>query len=80
MDNAANVYMCNNLRLITNFCNNTTKIGSPSLKDISPGRGTVKIKLVIEDRRKDFILKLRNVIYVLNSLSNLVNLGLLNKI
>lgn len=78
MDSAADVHVCNDLRLMTDFHNNPTKVGGSTSEGISPGRGTVKIRLAMEDGREGLILNLRNVFYLPNSPSNLVSLGLLN--
>lgn len=45
---------------------------------ISPGRIKIKIQLVMNDSSEDLVLTLRNVFYLSNSPSNLVNIGLLN--
>lgn len=70
--------MYNNFRLITDFRNNPIKVGGSTSEGISPERETVKIRLAMEDRREDLILKLQNVFYFPNNSSNLVSLGLLN--
>lgn len=63
---------------MTVFCNNPSKVRGSISKGISSGHGIVKIRPAMKDGREDLILKLRNVFYLLNSPSNLVNLGLLN--
>ena len=42
------------------------------------GRGRVRFRLALKDGLKSLILNLRNVYYLLNSVCNLVSLGLLN--
>lgn len=78
MDSAADVHVCNDLRLMTGFTENPTRVGGSTSDGISPGRGTVKIRLSKEDGSEGLILSLRNVFYLPNSRSNLVSLGLLN--
>lgn len=78
MDSAADVHVCNDLRTVTDFTENLTRVGGSTSDGISPGRGTVKIRLAMEDGNEGLILNLRTVFYLPNSLSNLVSLGLLN--
>lgn len=78
MDSAADVHVCNDLRLMTDYLANPTRVGGSTSDGISPGRGTVKIRLANEDGSEGLILNLRNVFYLPNSPSNLVSLGLLN--
>ena len=78
MDSTADVYVCNDFRLITDYLANPTRVGGSTSDGISPGRGTVKIRLAKEDGSKGLILNLQNVFYLPNSSSNLVSLGLLN--
>lgn len=78
MDSAADVHVCNDLRLMTGYSANPTRVGGSTSDGILPGRGTVKIRLAKEDGSEGLILNLRNVFYLPNSPSNLVSLGLLN--
>ncbi len=78
MDSAANVHVCNNLRLMTDFAKRPTRVGGSTSNRVSPGRGTVRIRLALEDGIEGIILNLRNVFYFPNSPSNLINLSLLN--
>lgn len=67
IDNALNVHVCNNLRLMTNFTEKPTKIGRSIADRLSPKRGIVWIKLVLEDRSKKVIHNLRDIFYLPNS-------------
>ena len=80
MDSAADVHVSNDLRLMTDFKENPTRVGGSTSDGISPGRGNVKIRLAKEDGSEGLILTLRNVFYLPNSPSNFVSLGLLNDI
>lgn len=77
MDSAADVHVCNDLRLMTNFLENPTRVGGSTSDGISPGRGAFN-RLTKEDGSERLIPNLRNVFYLPNSPSNLVSLGLLN--
>ena len=78
IDSAANVYVRNNLRLMTDFAERPTRVGGSTSDGVSPGRGTVQIRLVLEDGSERIILNLWNVFYLPNSPSNLISLSLLN--
>lgn len=78
MDSAADVYVCNDLRLMTDFIKKPTNVGGLTVDGISPGYGTMRIRLALEDGRKEIVLNLQNVFYLPNSPSNLVSLSLLN--
>lgn len=78
MDNAKDVHVCNDLRLMTDLIEKPTNVRGSTADKISPGCGTVWIRLALEDRQKGVILNLQNVFYLPNSPSNLVSLSLLN--
>lgn len=78
MDSAANSHMCNNLKLMTGYLANSTKVGGLTSNGILPERGIVKIRLAKKNGNKKLILNLQNVIYLSNSPSNLVSLRLFN--
>lgn len=78
VNSAADVHVCNDKRLMTNFMENPTKVGRSTSNGISPGRGKVKIRLALQDRTEGLVLTLTNVFYLLFSPSNLISLGLLN--
>lgn len=75
-----NVYICNNLKLMTNFIKHYMKVESLTLNSIFLECKIVKIKLVIKNSSKKFILNHWNIFYLSNNPSNLVNLGFLNNI
>ena len=58
IDSAANIHVCNDLRLMTDFLENPTRVGGSTSDGISPGRGTVKIRLAMEGGSKGLILNL----------------------
>ena len=78
VDSAADVHMCNDKSIMTVFQNRPTKVVGSTLDRISPGRGTICLRLELEDGSEELILKLKNVYYLLNSSCNLISLGLLN--
>lgn len=78
MDSAADVYVCNDLRLMTVFIEKPTNVEGSTVDVVSPGRGSGQIRLALEDGQEGVILNLRNVFYLSNSPSNLVSLSLLN--
>lgn len=79
-DSTANVYVCNNLRLMTAYLTNPIRFGGSTSDGILLGCGTVKIRPIKEDSSKRLILNLWNIFHLLNSLSNFVSLGLFNNI
>ncbi len=80
IDSHADVYVSNNLRLMTDLAEKPTRVGRSTLDGVSSGRGTVQIRLALEDGSKGIILNLRNVFYLSNSPSNLISLSLLNDV
>ncbi len=78
INSTADVYVCNDLRLITNFAERPTRVGESTLDGILPRRGTVQIRLALENGTERVILNLQNVYYLPNSPSNLISLSLLN--
>lgn len=67
MDSAADVHVCNDQRLMTDFTEKPTKVGGSTADGVSPGRGTVRIRLALEDGSEGVILNLRDVFYLPNS-------------
>lgn len=63
---------------MTDFAERLTKVGRSTSDGISPGRGTVQIRLALKDGTEGVILNLCNVYYLPNSPSNLVSLSFLN--
>ncbi len=78
IDSATDVHVGNNLRLMTDFTKRSNRVGGSTADGVSPGHGTVRIRLALEEGSKRLILNLRNNFYYPNSPSNLVSLGLLN--
>lgn len=78
VDSAADVHVCNNKSIMAEFQERPTKVGGSTSDGVSPGRGTVRLRLGLEDGLEGLILNLKNVYYLLNSPCNLVSLGLLN--
>lgn len=78
MDSAADVHVCNEKSLMMGYQELPTKIGGSTSDGISPGRGSVRLRLALKDGSEGLILNLRNAFYLPNSPCNLVNLGLLN--
>ena len=78
VDTAANVHVCNDKELMTDYYERPTRIGCSTSDGISPGRGKVQLRLSLENGLKGAILDLKNVYYLPSSPSNLVSLGLLN--
>ncbi len=65
---------------MTHFAERPTRVGGLTSDGVSPGRGTVWIRLALEDRTEGVILNLQNIYYVSNSPSNLISLSLLNDV
>lgn len=78
VDSAADVHMYNNKSIMTVFQNRPTKVVGSILDRVLPGRGTVCLRLELEDGSAKLILNLKNVYYLLNSSYNLASLELLN--
>lgn len=78
IDSAADVHVCNDRSLMTEYHEKPTKIGGSTANDFSPGRGRIRLWLGLEDGSERMILNLRNVYYLPSSPCNLVSLGLLN--
>ena len=79
MNSVANIYVYNNLRLMTDFAKKP-KIGKLTLDKISPGQGTIQIRLALEDKIEGVIFNFCNIYYLSNSSSNIINLNFLNDI
>ena len=79
MDGAADVHVCNNLRLMTDFTKKPTIVGGSTSDGVFPGCRTVQIRLILEDGSEGLIPNLRNVFHLPNNPSNLASLGLPNE-
>lgn len=80
VNSVADVHVCNNKKLMTDFKENPTKVGGSKSDGISPSRGRVKIKLVLKDDIDRLVLTLTNVFYFPHSPLNVISLGLLNNV
>lgn len=80
VDNVADIYVCNNKKLMIDFEENPTKVGGSISDSILPSKRKVKIRLALKDDIERLVLPLMNVFYLPYSPSNFVNLGLLNNI
>lgn len=78
MDSTTNMYVCNNLRLMTDFAERLIRIRKSILGGVSPSWRIVQIRLVLENRTEEIILNHYNVYYLSNNLSNLISLSLFN--
>ena len=63
---------------MTEYCTHITKIDGSTSDGISPGRGKIRLRLVLKDGSEGLILNLQNVLYLPNSPCNLLSLGFLN--
>ncbi len=68
----------NNKKLMIDFIKNPIKIRGLTSNGILLGRRKVKIRFTLKDRIEGLVFILINIIYLLNSLSNLISLGFLN--
>lgn len=78
INSTANVHICNNQKLMTDFIEKPIRVRGSTADGMSPGRGIVRIRLILKDRSKGVILNLRDIYYLSNNPSNLINLRLLN--
>lgn len=78
VDSAADVHVCNNLDLMTEYHKKQTWIGSSTLNGVSAGRGKMRLWLSQKDGSEGVILDLKDVFFLPSSPSNLVSLVLLN--
>lgn len=63
---------------MTDFAEKPIRVRRSILDEVSPGRETVQIRLVLESRIKGVILNFCNIYYLSNSQSNLISLSFLN--
>ena len=78
VDSAADVHVCNDRSLMTEYREHPTKVGGSTSDGVSPGRGKIRLRLGLEDDSEGLILNLQNVYCLPYSPCNLVSLGLLN--
>lgn len=67
INSAANIHICNNLRLMTNFAIRSTKIGGSTSDGILLRQRIVQIRLAMNNGIKRVILNFWNVYYFSNS-------------
>lgn len=79
IDSIADIYVCNNKELMTNYYEKTTRIEVSRSNRILQYCDKVPLWLSFKDTGvKEVVLDFKNVYYLLSSSSNFVNLGLLN--
>ncbi len=78
IDSAADVHICNDRSLMTEYYNKPTRSGGSTSDRSSSGRGKTRLQWSFEDGSEGLVLNLRNVYYLPSSPCNLVSLGLLN--
>lgn len=78
INSATTIYVCNNLRLMTDFAKKSTRIGGSILNRVLPDQGTVWIRLALEAKIKRIILNFYNIYYRPNRSSNLISLNFFN--
>lgn len=78
VDSAADVHVCNDKRLMTEYRERPTRVGGSKSNGLSPGRGKVKLRLSLKDGSEGLMLNLFDALYLPNSPGNLVSLGRLN--
>lgn len=61
IDNIVDVYIYNNLRLMTDFTEKPTIVDRLTFNRVLPRWGIVQIRLALEDGIKEIILNLHNV-------------------
>lgn len=78
VDSAADVQVCNDRILMTEYHDKPTRIGGSTADGVSPGRGKVRLCLSLKDDHEGVVLNLNDVFFLPSSPSNVVSLGLLN--
>lgn len=78
VDSAADIYVCNDQALITEYQELPSRIGGSMSDGILTGRGKVWLQLALKNGTKGLVLNFRNFYNLPNSLCNLDSLGLLN--
>lgn len=78
VDSAADVQVCKDRHLMTDFQDRPTKVGGSTSDGISPSQGKVKLRLLLQDGSEGLNLNLNNIYCLPNSPCNLVSLGRLN--
>ncbi len=78
IDSAADVHICNNRSLMTKYYKKPTRIRWSKADGSPPGKGSIRLRLGLENGSERMISNLQNVYYLSSSPCNLVSLGLLN--
>ena len=78
VDLAADIHVCNNQLLMTEYQEQPTKIGRSTSDRISPSREKIRLRLGLKNGLEGLVLNLNNVYYLLYSPCNLISLELLN--
>ena len=79
LDNsAADVYLCNNKLIMTEYQERLTNVDGSTSDRVSLGRQKVCLRLSLKNNLESLILNPQNVYSLLDSFCNLVSLGLLN--
>lgn len=78
VDSAADVHVCNDQDLMTEYYNRPTRIGGSTSDGVSPGRGKLRLRLSRKDGTEGVILDFKDVFFLPSSPSNLFSLALLN--
>lgn len=80
VDSAANVYIYNDWRLITNYTEKPIRVGGFTADRVLLGKKKVKIRLAKKDGSEGLILTLINIFYILYSSLDLISFSLLNNV
>lgn len=70
VDSAADVHVCNDRSLMTEYYERPTRIGGSTADGMSPGRGKVRLRLSLKDGREGVVLNLKDVFLLPHSPSN----------
>lgn len=78
VDSAADVYVCNNLTIMTDYYEQLTNVGGSTSESIFQGQGKVQLRLSQKDGSEGVIFNLSDVYFLPHSPCNLVSLRKLN--
>lgn len=78
VDSTANVYVCNNFSLMTNYYKRPTNVRGSSSEEISLRRKKIRFCLSQKNDSKSVFLNISDVYFFLHGLCNLVSFGCLN--
>ncbi len=80
LDYAADICICNQRQLFTDFVNFPTTLSEVTCAGVSPGWGTVTLLLAFENGQAGAQIQLKQVLYIPQSPANLISLHKLNAI